>query len=170
MGFIARFFLLVCILSIAELYLLVKAAATISLLATLALCVLTGVLGGALVRYQGLQTLRDIQRNTKRGAMPAEDIISGLILLIIGTMLLTPGFITDTVAFMMLIPALRSVVAKQLVGYFKKRMTFVKTSQGGFAAGGFGSARGQGFGQRPQREPFDDPRNVVIEVEPEDRN
>jgi UPF0716 protein FxsA len=167
MGFIARFFLLVFILSVAELYILIKAAAALSLLLTLALCILTGVIGGALVRYQGLQTLRDIQRNMSRGAMPAEDIISGLILLIIGTMLLTPGFITDTIAFLMLIPALRKVVAQQLVGYFKNRIKFVQTRQGGFSAG-FGGPGGFNPGQA-HSSPHRDPRNVIIEVEPEDR-
>lgn len=169
MGFIARFFLLVLVLSIAELYILVQAAAALSLIVTLALCVLTGVVGGALVRYQGLQTLRDIQRNMVRGAVPAQEIISGLILLMIGTMLLTPGFITDTVAFLMLIPALRGLVAKQLVVYFKKRVTFVRSSPGGFSAGGFHQAPHDQAHQGPHGEGRRDPRNVVIDVEPEER-
>lgn len=168
MGFIARFFLLVFILSVAELYILVKATAALSLLVTLALCILTGVIGGALVRYQGLQTLREMQKNASHGTMPAEEIISGLILLIIGTMLLTPGFITDIVAFLMLIPMLRGLVAKQLVAYFKKRVTFFQHG-GGFTATGFGAGGFQRGPQAQQRRPSDDPRNVVIEVEPEER-
>jgi len=124
MGWVARFFLLVVILSVTELYLLIWVAERTSLLMTLALCVLTGVVGGAMVRRQGLKTLAAIQKELSRGAMPAKNIVSGLILLMIGTFLLTPGFLTDTMAFLMLIPPVRQLVASRLVGYFKRRIRF----------------------------------------------
>ncbi|MCP4408627.1 MAG: FxsA family protein [Gammaproteobacteria bacterium] len=122
MSFIGRFFLLVLVLSFGELYLLIQVAERISVLATLFLCVLTGVLGGGLVRYQGLQTWRDIRHSLARGQLPTLDIVSGLILIVIGTLLLTPGFITDTVAFFLLVPGLRQLAASGLLGYFKKRI------------------------------------------------
>lgn len=122
MGWIARFFLMVVFLSVTELYLLIWASERTSILFTLALCVLTGIVGGALVRSQGLQTLRAIRGSLGRGQMPAQTIVSGLILLIIGTLFLTPGFLTDAIGFLMLIPGVRHIAASRLVAYFKTRI------------------------------------------------
>ena len=57
--------------------------------------------------------------------LPAQEIVSGLILLVIGTLLLTPGFITDFFGFLFLIPALRRLAAQFLVGYFKDRIKVI---------------------------------------------
>lgn len=152
MGWIARFFLLVLVLSLSELYLLIYVAEHTTLLTTLALCVLTGVVGGAMVRAQGLRTLANIQRSLARGQVPAQDIVSGLILLMIGTLFLTPGFLTDTLAFMILIPPVRKVVAGFLVGYFKRRIRFSKVGFGKKAA-----SSGNTF----------EPEGTVIEVDAE---
>lgn len=122
MSFIGKFFLLVLALSFGELYFLIRVAEVINLPATFLLCVLTGVLGGALVRFQGLQTLREIQRSLRGGRLPAQDIVSGLILLVIGTLLLTPGFITDSVAFLLLVPLVRHGAARILLAYFQRRI------------------------------------------------
>lgn len=182
MGFIARFFLLVLFLSIGELYLLVELSMRISVLLTFVLCAFTGIVGGAMVRHQGLRTLSEIGQNLSSGKMPGEQIVSGLILLSIGIMLLTPGFITDTVAFLMLIPPLRYMVARLLTSYFKKRITVNHLNFGGMPGsanmgGGapfgkthespgtpFGNAQespGGPVGQRPRNE------DIVIEVDPE---
>ena len=153
MSFIARFFLLVLLLSFGELYLLFLVASELSILATLLLCVLTGVLGGAMVRQQGYQTLREIKNATARGRVPATDIVSGLILLMIGTMLLTPGFITDTIAFLLLIPALRKTAAAMAIAYFERRVRFKAASHMRSSS----SSRPPGQGVRPE--------DVVIEVD-----
>ena len=120
MTFVGRFFLIVLVLGFAELWLLVKAAGAIGFLGTLGLCVLTGVVGGALVRSQGLATLASIQQATAEGRMPAKEMISGLVLLMVGVMLMMPGFITDVLGFAMLIPPLRlgaaSLIARKLEG------------------------------------------------------
>ncbi len=122
MSFIAQFFLLVLLLIFVELYLLIRTAEIISMGPTLLLCVLTGVLGGALVRSQGLRTLREIQGSLARGRLPTRDIVSGLILLVIGTMLLTPGFITDSLGFLLLAPPVRRWAAGRLIAHFKNRL------------------------------------------------
>ncbi len=159
MGFVARFFLLVTALSMGELYLLVVVANQITFLPTLALCVLTGVLGGGLVRWQGLRCIKEIQANLGQGQVPADEIVSGLILVVIGTLLLTPGFITDTVAFTMLVPPIRLAVARWSLAALKKRAVI---HQGGTFAGPF--SRPGDF----DREPQDSPRGRVIDVEGEE--
>ena len=125
MSFVGKFFLLVVLLSVGEFYLLLLVSANTGVLFTLSMCVLTGVLGGHLVRRQGLSTLRQIQNTMSMGRLPATEIISGLILLVIGTLLLTPGFITDTIAFLMLIPPLRALVASALVRMFGHQLKTV---------------------------------------------
>lgn len=159
MGFVARFFLLVTVLSMGELYLLVQVANQISFLPTLALCVLTGVLGGGLVRWQGLRCLREIQTNLGQGQVPADEIVSGLILLVIGTLLLTPGFITDTIAFTMLVPPIRLAVARWSLAALKKRAVI---HQSGSFGGPF--TRPGGFDSASQ----ESPRGRVIDVEGEE--
>ncbi len=150
MSFIGRFFLLVLVLSFGELYLLIQVAERFSVLAALFLCVLTGVLGGGLVRYQGLQTWRDIRHSLAHGQLPTRDIVSGLILIVIGTLLLTPGFITDTFAFFLLVPGLRQLAATGLLGYFKKRTRFHTVTT------------------QPHAGTNPNPEDVVIEVEAEE--
>jgi len=150
---IFRFFLLVLFFSFAELYVLIYVAAEISVFATFALCLLTGVVGGAMVRAQGLSTLREIMRGPEQGRIPGREIISGLILLVIGTLLLTPGFITDTIAFLFLVPPFRRAVADRLARYFASRVK--QTGPGSFTF--------TQKGERPRR-----PEDVVIDVEAEE--
>ena len=165
MGFISRFFLIVLILSFGELWLLIEVSQSISLLLTLFLCVLTGVMGGYLVRAQGFRTWREIQANLARGQAPAQEIVSGLILIVIGTLLLTPGFITDTIAFSLLIPPLRKAAAAFLVAWFKKKATVknMHMSAGGWQTGNDGVFFGD---DQNNRRP--DNNRVIIETEAKD--
>lgn len=123
MGFVARFFLIVVILSFAELYLLLAVAAHLGFLATILCCVLTGVLGGSLVRVQGFASLLEIQKSLAAGHVPAVPVVSGLILLVLGALLLTPGFITDTLGFLLLIPPLRHRVAAWIIRRWRARFS-----------------------------------------------
>ena len=148
MTLIFRFALLVVVLSIGEFYLLLWVAARTSIPFTLVLCVLTGLAGGALVRSQGLSTWRTIQNELAKGRAPTVDIVSGLILIVIGAFLLTPGFITDTVAFLLLPPGSRRWAARLIMRYFKKKI------------GGMG--RRDDFGRPRASARHDD---VIIEVE-----
>ena len=117
MTFIAYFFLFVLILSVSELYVLIQVCSVIAFPLTLGLCVLTGIIGGAMVRHQGLQTLRRLRGELASGRLPADEILEGLVLIIIGALLCVPGFITDVFGFLMLIPLLR----KKSVQWLKKR-------------------------------------------------
>ena len=68
---------------------------------------LTGVVGAMLVRQQGLATLFKIQREMNNGNLPAPQMMDGVMILIAGALLVTPGLITDTVGFALLIPFVR---------------------------------------------------------------
>jgi len=129
-SFVGKFFALVVIVGVAELYLLVYVAARLGLWGTAALCVLTGVIGGSLVRAQGLEALRQIQRSLAQGIAPAREIVGGLMLLLIGAMMIVPGFITDTLGFALLVPALRRQVAALIVSQLQDRVQLTHIHEG----------------------------------------
>jgi UPF0716 protein FxsA len=106
-----------------EIYLLIKVGAQIGAVPTLLLILLTAVFGAFLLRLQGLLTLARIKEATGRGELPARSLVEGLILLLAGAMLLTPGFFTDLLGFVCLIPALREHLARYLLrGFFSLRL------------------------------------------------
>jgi UPF0716 protein FxsA len=71
------------------------------------LVVFTAVLGAWLMRWQGFQTLRRVQSATERGEIPALEMLEGVAILLAGGLLLTPGFVTDAIGFVLLTPVLR---------------------------------------------------------------
>ncbi|MFN9719203.1 MAG: FxsA family protein [Planctomycetota bacterium] len=97
-----------------ELWLLVELTRRTSLAWTIGLVLLTGMAGTSLVRWQGIKAWRQIQQQLASGKSPSEAIFSGVLILVAGAMLLTPGMITDTVGLLLLIPPIRSIVARWL--------------------------------------------------------
>ncbi len=120
MGCVVRFFFLVTFFSVSEVAILLWVAQHTSLLFTIACCVFTGILGGYLVRKQGLQTLVRIQNSINSGKIPADEGIEALLLLIVGVLLCVPGFITDTLGFLIVVPAIRSFIARLMVKELQK--------------------------------------------------
>lgn len=98
------FVLLFLVVPLVEIYLLIEVGQVIGALPTVGLCVLTAVVGGALLRYQGFQTMMRAQQNLQRGQLPAIEMFEGVALAIGGALLLTPGFATDVIGFLCLIP------------------------------------------------------------------
>lgn len=90
-----------------ELYVLIEVGSEIGAVPTIALSLFTAVLGGWLVRVQGFSVLFRAQAQLARREVPAIELIEGVVLLLVGLALLLPGFITDAVGFLLLIPALR---------------------------------------------------------------
>lgn len=104
-----------------EIYLLISVGRVIGAGWTVIVVVLTAVLGAWLLRLQGLQTLARVQTATKNGELPAVELVEGLILLVCGALLLTPGFFTDAMGFVALIPRVRRTVAQSLLERFLHR-------------------------------------------------
>ncbi len=92
---------------LAELYLLIEVGSEIGALPTILLSVFTAILGATLVRLQGVSVLLRVQETLARGEAPALEMLEGAVLMMAGVMLLFPGFITDIIGFLMLIPPLR---------------------------------------------------------------
>lgn len=109
MPFITLIFLIVPVL---EIYLLIQVGQVIGALWTVFFVVFTAVIGIRLLKVQGLSTLSRAQQKMSTGQMPAEEMLEGMGLIVAGAFLLTPGFFTDTVGFLLLFPPTRrSLVA-----------------------------------------------------------
>ncbi|GBD43646.1 hypothetical protein HRbin40_01124 [bacterium HR40] len=90
-----------------ELAVLIAVGTRIGVLSTVALCLLTAVVGAALVRAQGLAVLRSLRRELERGQLPVAQAFHGLCLLLAGALLLIPGFFTDLLGLLLLLPPVR---------------------------------------------------------------
>jgi len=101
------FLLLFVGIPLTELYFLIKVGAQIGAFATIFLTLFTAALGGWMVRAQGFSTLMRVREAMDRGEVPAFQMMEGAVLLVCGILLLLPGFITDAVGFVFLVPLLR---------------------------------------------------------------
>ena len=95
-----RLLLLFTVVPLVELFLLVKLGTVIGIGATILIVICTGVLGAWLARWQGLGVLRRLTEDVNQGRLPADALIDGLLILIAGAVLLTPGLITDALGFL----------------------------------------------------------------------
>ena len=109
-----KLFLAFTIIPIIEIYLLIEIGSMFGALTAVALVILTGFLGAFLARMQGLQTLYRIQESLREGRMPSGELLDALLIGIAGLVLLTPGFLTDSAGFMLLIPATRNAIKNWL--------------------------------------------------------
>jgi len=116
-----RLLLLFTIVPLLELFLLVKLGTVVGVGPTVALVIFTGVLGAWLARQQGLGVLRRLSEDLAVGRLPAVALIDGLLILIAGAVLLTPGLLTDALGFFLLVPQSRAVVRKAVVARFGRR-------------------------------------------------
>jgi len=107
---------------IIEIAVLLRVGDSLGWLLTLGIVVLTAVLGAAMLRQQGLATLNKARQRMSSGEMPAEQLLEGILLMIGGVLLLTPGFVTDAFGFACLVPwtrqwLARRIAARSMVGF-----------------------------------------------------
>jgi len=111
--------LLFTVLPAVELALLIEIGSNIGAGNTIFIIIFTGALGAYLARLQGFLVLRKIQDDLNQGIMPSAQLLDGLMILAGGIVLLTPGFITDTMGFLLLIPWTRTLIRGQLKRKFE---------------------------------------------------
>lgn len=108
------------LLPLIELALLIQIGRWIGVVWTLALVIATGFLGATLARRHGVRAWLAIQDELRAGRMPASALADGLLILIGGLVLLTPGLLTDLFGFAMLVPATRNAFKKRLYSRFEQ--------------------------------------------------
>jgi UPF0716 protein FxsA len=109
-----KLILLFVVTPLVELAILVYLGSLIGVLNTILIVVATGIVGAFLAKNQGLATFSRIRSSIERGILPAEELLHGVLILVAGLLLLTPGLITDLAGFVMLIPQTRKAVANWL--------------------------------------------------------
>jgi len=124
-----KLFLLFTVVPFIELALLIKIGTMIGLFETILIIVITGMAGALMVRSAGIECLFRIQKNMDSGIIPTDDLFSGLLILVAGAFLLTPGLITDAAGFILLIPASRELVKKFLKKYVKLKVDQIRLNQ-----------------------------------------
>ncbi|MEQ9501437.1 MAG: FxsA family protein [Deltaproteobacteria bacterium] len=117
MGWLALLFIVVPAL---ELAILMKVGALFGVLPTFALIVVTGIVGAALAKRQGLSVLTRLRKDAQTGAWPGTAIADGAIIVVAGALLVTPGMLTDLVGFSLLVPQVRSAIRGHLRRRFEQ--------------------------------------------------
>jgi UPF0716 protein FxsA len=118
------FFALFIIIPIIEITVLMQVGELIGVWPTIVIVVISAWLGAKYVRLQGLATMQSVQSKMAQGEMPSSEIVTGLVLLVAGVLLVTPGFVTDIFGLLLLIPSVRQLLATTVQKY-------IKTAQGG---------------------------------------
>ena len=114
-------FLIFIFVPIIEISIFITIGSNIGILNTIAIILLTAVIGIYFVRRQGLSLLFNAQRNMAQGIMPTEEIKGGIFLLISGLLLITPGFFTDCVGFLMFLRPVQNFISQKARNYFHSR-------------------------------------------------
>ncbi len=156
-----RLLILFIAIPLLELWLLVELTKRTSLAWTIGLVLLTGMAGTSLVKWQGTKAWRQIQQQLASGQSPSEAIISGVLILVAGAMLLTPGMITDTAGLLLLIPPVRSFVARWLQKRMVARVVSGVSGNGGVWFSSFSTSFGPPT--KTPSEPIGRPSVRVIE-------
>ena len=117
-----RLFIIFTIIPVLELYLIIKVGGMIGAMNTVLIILVTAIIGASLTKSQGLIVLSKIQQALNEGRIPGNELLHGLMILIGGATLLTPGFITDLIGLSMLIPHVRDFYIKIAQKIIKKRV------------------------------------------------
>lgn len=153
----ARLFLLFVTLPLLDLFVLLRVGTALGFWPTVGLVVLTGAIGAALARAQGLRTIGRIQSELAAGRIPAEQLADGAMILLAAALLVTPGFLTDIVGVALLIPPIRRVFRKALERQFKKAVVITQVR---INDGEHGAARPDWVGNPPDGAVAQNPREV----------
>ena len=104
------FIIIFLVIPFIELALFASVSEHIGIFTTLSLAFLTAILGGLLVKHQGMQTILSMQSSMNKGGLPLNEIFDGFCLVAAGALLITPGFFTDAIGFALLVPTVRSLL------------------------------------------------------------
>lgn len=114
------FILIFILVPVAELGVLLFSGQTIGVWPTLILLIVTGLLGSYLAKKQGINTIRKVQEQIQFGRVPGNEILDGLCVLFGGILLLSPGFLTDILGLILLLPFTRTLIKPFMLKLIRK--------------------------------------------------
>ena len=127
--------LLFIIVPVIELILLFQVGARIGPLPTLGIIIITAIIGARLTRAQGAHNMQRARTAMNEGRMPHQEVLDGMMIIIAGVMLITPGFLTDALGFTLLFPSLRAKLRKRLAKSLNRRVQIVGNPANGQRTG-----------------------------------
>ena len=131
MRFILLF--LFVVIPMLEIAAFIQVGSLIGLWPTLLGIVLTAIIGAVLVRQQGFKALNEAREQSARQEVPVTPVIHGVFILIAGLLLLTPGFVTDSIGFLFLVPPVRLAIAGKVWRWIRENMDIQVVQPGGHA-------------------------------------
>ena len=114
------FILIFILVPVAELGVLLFSGQKIGVWPTLILLIVTGLLGSYLAKKQGINTIRKVQEQIQFGRVPGNEILDGLCVLFGGILLLSPGFLTDILGLILLLPFTRTLIKPFILKLLRK--------------------------------------------------
>ncbi len=114
-------FLLIILIPVIEIYLLIKIGSEIGAITTILLILTTAIIGVYYAKYEGLNTLKSGFQQLSRNETPAYEVISGAVIAFAALLLILPGFITDTLGFLLIFPPSRNLLFKKFTKKFKQK-------------------------------------------------
>jgi UPF0716 protein FxsA len=142
------------LIPLVEMIILIEVGSAIGALPTVLLVVFTAIVGVWLLRLEGIATLHRVQAKLANGQIPETELLEGIMLIVGGALLLTPGFATDFIGFVCLIPGLRRPLAAKIIQSTVFRSINVRTQFGQF---------GQNY--NPGKNPNGNPNGTTIDGE-----
>jgi UPF0716 protein FxsA len=124
-------FVLFIIIPIIEISVLMQVGELLGLWPTIGIVILSAWIGAKYVRQQGLATLHSVQSKMAEGEMPSSEIVTGVMLLIAGVLLVTPGFVTDIFGLSLLVPSVREMIAASVQKHINVNAHVAGNSAGG---------------------------------------
>ncbi len=114
-------FLLIILIPVIEIYLLINIGSEIGAITTILLILTTAIIGVYYAKYEGLNTLKSGFQQLSRNETPAYEVISGAVIAFAALLLILPGFITDTLGFLLIFPPSRNLLFKKFTKKFKQK-------------------------------------------------
>ena len=126
--------LIFIVVPIAELYVIIQVGQSIGVLPTIAILIVDSIVGSMLLRHQGRSAWRRFNAAVAEGRAPAREVLDGVLVIFGGAFLITPGFITDVIGLLLLIPPTRSLFRRLLVRRLRGRFVVAVAGAGAGAA------------------------------------
>ena len=153
-------FVLFLVMPLLELYVIVKVGSFLGLLPTIGLLLLASIVGTWLVRREGARTWAAFRQATESGRLPARETADGILVILGGALLLTPGFLTDVVGLLFVLPPTRAMVRGLAMSLVTARVAPLRWLAFGRTGVGrarrvqrYAARRGPGWDRRPANEP-----------------
>ncbi|MEZ5281401.1 MAG: FxsA family protein [Acidimicrobiales bacterium] len=110
------------IVPILELAVIIQVGSSVGVLPTLGLLIAVSIVGAWLVKFQGMGVLMRMRQQLAQGKMPTDELMNGVLILVAGALMLTPGFLTDALGLSLLIPPIRAAIRQMLARRFTRRV------------------------------------------------